>query len=419
MKRINEFLQSEEWRKFQESVGRRTFHISFPHPDPFPEGERGFIFWANIIEHKLPIVGKYFYIPRGPIICHSEQSKESRSNNSQDVILSEVNLNSESFANTQDDSNLKSKIQQLIDLAKKNKAGWIRIEPENEKTLQLIKNLSSSSSPLKRKEGQDRFAIYKAPYDMQPRQILVIDITKPEGELLAEMKPKTRYNIKLSQKRGVSVKVLTNNQPASPAGRQPTTNNYFDKFIELVKTTAKRNKITPHPESYYRKMFETIPGNILKLYIAEYNNKIIAANIVIYYGDTAIYLHGASDNEHRNVMAPYLLQWQAILDAKTVGLSKYDLGGVKLSNAKSEIRNPKQIPSSKFQILNSANNSWQGITCFKTGFAPQTSPVEFPGSYDIIIDEKKYFIYKLLTKSKEIFLKLWKNLKNLSSEGRF
>ncbi len=77
-----------------------------------------------------------------------------------------------------------------------------------------------------------------------------------------------------------------------------------------------------HPESYYRKMFETIPAEILKLYMAEYENKIIAANIVIHYGNTATYLHGASDNEYRNVMAPYLLQWQAILDAKKAGLNK-------------------------------------------------------------------------------------------------
>ena len=151
---------------------------------------------------------------------------------------------------------------------------------------------------------------------MQPREILILDISKSEEELLAGMKQKTRYNIKLAEKR--DVKVLASREK-----------KYIDEFCRLVKITAERDKITPHPENYYRKMFETIPPEILKLYIAEYEGKIIAANLVLFFGKTATYMHGASDNEHRNVMAPYLLQWQTILDAKKSGCNRYDLGGIK------------------------------------------------------------------------------------------
>ena len=336
-----EFLQSEEWRKFQESVGRKTYCIT------------GDSFYASIIEHQLPIVGKYFYIPRGPII-----------ENPKSEILDSKQIQNSKFE-------IQNSFSELINLAKENNAGWIRIEPAGDNILEIIKGCF--------RQRRTGLKIQKAPHDMQPREILVMDITKTEEELLAEMRPKTRYNIKLSQKHNASVKVITNNQ-------RLTTNNYFEGFIRLVKITAKRDKITSHPESYYRKMFETIPPEILKLYVAEYENKIIAANVVIFYGNTAIYLHGASDYEYRNIMAPYLLHWQAILDAKKAGCKEYDLGGVKSCNMQHE----------------TCNNNWAGITRFKLGFAPKTAPIVFSGSYDIILNPKKYYLYRFLQKIKKI-----------------
>jgi len=197
--------------------------------------------------------------------------------------------------------------------------------------------------------------------------------------ILAGMKQKTRYNIKLSQKRGVSVKAISNL-------KSQISNLYFEEFLRLVKITSKRDKITAHPENYYCKMFETIPPEILKLYVAEYEGKIIAANLVSFFGKTATYMHGASDNKHRDVMAPYLLQWQAIQDAKAAGWERYDFGGVKT----------EKIPNFKSQI----SNPWSGITKFKTGFAPEKKPVEFPGCWDIILSPSRYCLYKILRKIK-------------------
>jgi lipid II:glycine glycyltransferase (peptidoglycan interpeptide bridge formation enzyme) len=241
---------------------------------------------------------------------------------------------------------------------------------------------------------------------MQPKEILVMDITKSEEELLAEMKPKTRYNIKLSQKHGVSVKVISNfklqisNQAQNPNDQNKLdsgsgagmANKYIEEFIRLVKITTKRDKITPHPENYYRKMFEAIPGDILKLYAAEYQNKVIAANLMIFFGKTATYLHGASDNKQRNLMAPYLLQWQAIKDAKKTGCEKYDFGGIKSSGPTALDRNNLKR-SDRY-------GSWSGITKFKLGFAPNIKPIEFPGCYDIIINPMKYKLYRITQKIK-------------------
>lgn len=236
---------------------------------------------------------------------------------------------------------------------------------------------------------------------MQPKELLVIDITKPEEQLLAEMKSKTRYNINLSQKRKVSVKVISNFQPCLPAGRFPISNKipnsndqnfekYFKEFIRLVHLTAVRDKIVSHPDSYYRNMFETIPPEIIKLYAAEYKGKIIAANIMIFYNDTAVYLHGASDNEHRDVMAPYLLHWQAIKDAKRASFKSYDLGGVMIENIAGE------------SLAKLEDSKWAGITRFKQGFSMVTKPVQYPGSWDIIINSPRYNIYRVTQKLKSL-----------------
>ncbi|MCD6149604.1 peptidoglycan bridge formation glycyltransferase FemA/FemB family protein [bacterium] len=332
-----DFLQSEEWRKFQEAVGRRTFNVSKDD------------FCVNIIEHKLPIAGRYFYVPRWP---------EAR--NPKSEILNPKQIPNSKF---------QACLSKIISLAKKENAGWIRIDIGDLRLLDLIR---------------DYWRVVKAPHDMQPRQIFVIDISKPEEELLAEMKPKTRYNIRLSQKRGVAVKAISNFQfPISKQKQKQTTNyklqttSHADEFLRLIKITSKRNKIKSHPENYYREMLK-IP--CVRLYAAEYQGKVIAANLMAFYGNTAIYLHGASDNEFRNVMAPFLLQWRAILDAKKAGCGKYDMGGVKIQNPKSKIQNP----------------SWAGITRFKLGFSPKTKPIEFPGSYDIVVSSWRYWVYRVI-----------------------
>jgi lipid II:glycine glycyltransferase (peptidoglycan interpeptide bridge formation enzyme) len=306
-----EFLQSNEWLMFQESVGRKTFNLA------------GKNFSANIIEHRLPIAGKYLYIPKGPIF----------SCNMQHITCS---------------------IDELIKLAKENKAGWIRIELETEEILEIVrKNID--------------YKIVKAPHDVQPKEIFVIDISKSEDELLAEMKPKTRYNVKLAEKRGVIVS----------SGQRTVTSKNVDEFLRLTQVMAKRQGIVAHPAEYYRKMIENISGDILKLYVAEYEGRVIAANLVVFFGEACVYLHGASDDDYRNVMAPYLLQWQQIQDAKEAGCVRYDFGGVSAIN-------------------------WQGITKFKLGFSPKTMPTIFPGSYDIVISMTKYRLYRSIQRLRRL-----------------
>jgi len=109
-----------------------------------------------------------------------------------------------------------------------------------------------------------------------------------------------------------------------------------------------------------------IPG--VELFVAIYNKKIIVANIVMFYKETAIYLHGASDYQYRNLMAPYLLQWQQILEAKERGCSEYDFWGID-------------------------EKKWPGVTRFKRGFGGKE--IVYPGAYDLVFQPTWYRIYKL------------------------
>jgi lipid II:glycine glycyltransferase (peptidoglycan interpeptide bridge formation enzyme) len=300
------FLQSPEWERFLYICGKETFRV----------GENLFVV------EELPVVGKYAYCPRGP--------KKSE----QFVVSSE-------------------QWGEIIKKAKKYQCGWIRIEPSTQEELQKIQELSTHSSLF----------IPHSPKDIQPREILVMDISRSEDELFAAMKPKTRYNIRLAEKRGVEIVVSREK-------------GYREKFLELVCETAERAGIRSHPREHYEKMFEVFDEEMLSLYIAKYNGESIAANMVVFQEDFAIYLHGGSSNTHRNVMASFLLQWRAIQDAKKRGCVWYDFGGV--------------------DTMKKEKKDWRGITKFKQGFAPNTKSVRFPGTYDVTFRPWTYRMYKIV-----------------------
>lgn len=272
-------------------------------------------FSANGIVHKLPIVGSYLYVPKGQV----------------------------------------GKISKLIEKAEEKHLGWIRIEPKTEEILEIIKEVAGRK-------------IVKALHDVQPREIFVVDLSPSEEDLLAAMKPKTRYNIRLAEKRGVKVFATREKK-------------YQQAFLNLIQQTADRKEITPHPRAYYEKMLETLPEEMCRLFVAEYDREILAANLLIIFGTTATYLHGGSSDKHRDVMAPYLLQWEQMKFARANGCMLYDFGGTRFNI--------------KYQILN-IKDSWGGITRFKMGFSSQTVPTIFPGAYDIILHPRSYFLYRRL-----------------------
>lgn len=358
------FLQSDEWLKFQKSVGRSTFHVE--DDCKVDQGFGHFCVWANAVEHSLPIVGKYLYIPRGPIMIGKKDKNILRI------------------------EDVRKTLEYLFWLAKDSGAGWVRFDPRSEKDLILIRE-----SVKKAAKRYEKFQTAKTPHDVQPKEIFVIDISKTEDQLLSEMKSKTRYNIRLAEKKGVEVREFS---------KKADKEKYVEEFLKLNRETAKRDGFVSHSDGYYRKMVETLPEDMISLYVAEHEGKAIAANLVIFFGDTATYAHGASSNEHRDVMAPYLLQWRQIQDAKERGCKYYDFGGVKM------VKCSDLTPALSLEKRGSKGevNSWEGITRFKLGFSTTVEPIVFPGSYDIIINSRKYSIYKGLQRAKNLLRRIRK-----------
>ncbi len=203
----------------------------------------------------------------------------------------------------------------------------------------------------------------------QPLDTNILDLHQDEAALLAGMHEKTRYNIRLAEKRGVQVHVATGSGVARA----------LEQFIALNKQTTARDKFTSHASAYYRRLHEYLGEDLLRVYVATFENQPIAANIVVHYGDTATYVHGASSNAHRNVMAPHLLQWRQILDAKLAWKSWYDFYG---------IQTPQRSRSSKHGA------TWAGITRFKLGFGGQT--VSYLDAYELPIRKGWYRLVKVL-----------------------
>jgi lipid II:glycine glycyltransferase (peptidoglycan interpeptide bridge formation enzyme) len=191
--------------------------------------------------------------------------------------------------------------------------------------------------------------------NIQPLKTIILDLTKSEEELLSQMHPKMRYNINLAQKKGITI-------------RRAHDDDDFVSFWRLVLETAKRDKFKTYSRSYYEQMLETVG---IELFIAEYKNDVIAGNIVVFYENQAIYLHGASSYEHRNLMAAPLLQWHQILEAKKLGYTEYDFWGI------DEIK-------------------WPGVTRFKRGFGGKE--ITYSGAYDLVLKPIWYKIYKLAKK---------------------
>lgn len=327
----------------QEATGKQI--VSF--------AENGFS--ANGIVHELPLVGKYLYVPRGPRTVNKEQS-----------------------------ANIKPAIERLIEIAREKNAKWVRIEPETEELLGVIQKEIEAL----RRAQIDNLRVVKAPHDMQPREIFKIDITPSEEELLAAMKPKTRYNIRLAEKRGVKV-------------FETREEKFQQAFLDLITTTAGRKGIASHPRSYYEQFFKELPEEMCRLFVAEYEGVVLAVNMLIFFGDTVTYLHGGSGDQHRDTMAPYLLQWEQIKRAKAEGYQYYDFGGVHTEDNRQETHDNGLGggEDKKSLITHPASliaHQWGGITKFKMGFSPVTSPTVFPGTYDITLDSRAYFLYDAL-----------------------
>lgn len=194
-----------------------------------------------------------------------------------------------------------------------------------------------------------------------PRHTTAIDLTQNKESILQNMHKKGRYNIRLAKKHNLQIKESSD----------------INSFYSILKTTSQRDKFDINPKTFYQSMLETLsPTKKAKLFLAYHpdNLKIPIAGILnTYIQDTATYYYGASDYQYRKYMAPYLLQWHAICDAKEKGFKTYDFLG---------IADP-----------NNSKDKLQGVTNFKNKFGGQH--IQYENAKTIVHNYPLYLLLKI------------------------
>jgi lipid II:glycine glycyltransferase (peptidoglycan interpeptide bridge formation enzyme) len=223
---------------------------------------------------------------------------------------------------------------------------------------ELRKFSSDRNVVFARIEPEKAVNLPKAAKDTQPTHNWVLDINKSDEQLLAGMKSKHRYNLNLGIKKGVTVR---------EGNRQDILTVY-----KLLLETANRNAFRLHPQNYYWEMFDNLGPQRIKIFIAEYEGKPLAGLFMTMFGGQAIYLHGGTSQVSKEVMAPYVLHWEAMRVARYLGVKSYDFGGVA----------PADDP----------NHPWAGISRFKRGFGG--SEITSPGAFDLVFSPLWYNVYK-------------------------
>jgi peptidoglycan pentaglycine glycine transferase (the first glycine) len=193
---------------------------------------------------------------------------------------------------------------------------------------------------------------------IQFRNTVLIDLDASDQALLGRMKQKTRYNIRLAQRRGVQVRL---------GGQQD-----FPLLYRMYAETSLRDGFVIRPQDYYECVWSTfMQAGMLEPLIAELPGEILAAIMLFHFGKRAWYLYGMSRDLHREKMPNYLLQWDAICRARSAGCQVYDLWGAP-------------------EIFDQSDPLW-GVFRFKEGFGGQVA--RYLGAWDLPVNRWTYRLY--------------------------
>lgn len=311
-------LQSWEWGDFRQKTGIEVIRLGRYENDKLLET-------AQITIHQLPFT-KYTigYFPKGNIPTNEMLKK-------------------------------------LVEIGKQYNCIFIKLEPNVKTDTKNSPNILISQYPN----------IHKSSHPLFTKYTFQLDLTKSEEELLKNMHPKTRYNIKIAQKHEVVVK-------------EENSAEAFQKYLELTFETAKRQKFYAHNRRYHELMWETLKGaNVAHLLTASYQSQILVTWIVFLFNNVLYYPYGASSDQYRNVMASNLMMWEAIKFGKKNGTKLFDMWGA---------LGPNPDPS----------DPWYGFHRFKQGYGANL--VEFIGSFDLVIRPTLYKLYNLTYKIREKIL---------------
>lgn len=308
-------LQSWPWGELKSRFGWRAVRLTDPDSGAA----------AQVLFRTLPLGLTIAYLPKGPLLDWDRPGQVAQF------------------------------IQGLHHVARRQGAIFLKVEPD---------------CPADR--APDLPALGFVPADaIQPRRTSLLSIAGPEAEILARMKQKTRYNLRLAQRRGVTVR-------EGAAGD-------LDTFHALNQITARRDGFAVHSREYYRAAFELFPPAQRALLIAEFEGRALAALMVFAQSGRAYYLYGASSDDERQRMPAYLLQWEAICWARRQGCATYDLWGI-----------PDADEATLEADFTRRQDGLWGVYRFKRGFGGEI--VRSAGGFDYVYKPALYRAYALVTR---------------------
>lgn len=260
-------LQSYEWGTVKSGTWQ-------PIPVAKLDDRGRFTACSLLLKRPLPLGQSILYAPRGP-------------------VLSEWNPDlAERF------------LREVRDLAAQERAFLVQFDPE-------IPETDADAAQLFLRCG-----LCHNPENIQPRGTILLNLRPESDALLASFHHKTRYNIRLAEKKGVKV-------------HEENTEQGVKTFYRLFQKTAERDHFMILRESYFSHLWKTLaPEGMLTILVASYEDRPLAAIVNTIFGGRMIYMYGASSGEHRNLMPNHLLHWRAIEWARQRGVHTYDLWGV-------------------------------------------------------------------------------------------
>jgi peptidoglycan pentaglycine glycine transferase (the first glycine) len=286
-------LQSWRWGALKEQFGWQVERFAVT-------GERGVALAQVLFRHRLGLsIG---YIPRGPVLPEGDPAAHHH-------LWREVDA-----------------------AARRRRALTIIVEPDVPMRLETL----------------NRRGFVAGPHPIQPARSVKVELADDES-LLAQMHQKTRYNVRLAQRRGVTTTIAQ------------LGDDSLAQFYALLEDTSSRNEFDIHSADYYREFFHQF-GDNSALIFAEIEGRPVASVAVVAFGDEAIYMYGASSTRERAHGAGFLVQYEAMRWARGHGCRRYDLWGI-----------PAEEPTSTKvddgdRIAGTSGSDWRGLYEFKTRF---------------------------------------------------
>ena len=313
-------LQTTPWGALKARFGWADERVGLVLGDELVAG-------AQVLYRRLPAgLGHLAYVPKGPLV------------------------------NWADEGQVTSLLAALDRTARARRALALTIEPD------------LTDEPIHR-ERLRTLGFRPAPFSaIQPRRTIVVDISPGEAEILAAMKSKTRYNVRLAARKGVTVRAAS--EADLPA------------FHALMAATAARDQFGVHSPAYYEAAYRLfVPRNQARVLLAEVDREPVAALMVFALPPRAWYFYGASGDVHREKMPTYLLQWEAMRWAKSLGCTTYDLWGVP----------DEEEQKLEAEFTQRRDGLW-GVYRFKRGFGGRL--VSSVGAWDRVYAPARYRLYR-------------------------